>query len=126
MVVNVSVEAGAGDNVSGWAWSKMDDSATPAIDEGQIGWGSFNSTNCDFNGNGITDTRNYPQCLVGATSTNYGVTINSNGNFAGYAWSENIGWISFDPAAPYPASPNYAACLDLPGFAQARNGRGHY
>ena len=91
-----------------------------------MGWVSFNSTNCDSNGNGITDTGNYPQCLVGATSTNYGVTINSNGNFAGYAWSENIGWISFDPAAPYPASPNYAACLDLPGSAQACNGIGNY
>lgn len=78
------VKAGVGDNVSGWAWSA------------NIGWISFNSTNCDSNGDGITDTDNYSQCPVGEPITNYGVNIDSDGLFSGYAWAENIGWISFN------------------------------
>ncbi|MBI2041830.1 MAG: hypothetical protein HYT20_02325 [Candidatus Nealsonbacteria bacterium] len=63
---------------------------------------------------------------ISLSGVNYGVTINSNGNFSGYAWSENIGWIDFAPAGPYPASPNYSACLDLPGSGQACNGISDY
>ncbi|MBI2450360.1 MAG: hypothetical protein HYV47_02365 [Candidatus Nealsonbacteria bacterium] len=63
---------------------------------------------------------------INFNGSNYGVTINSNGNFSGYAWSENIGWIDFAPAGPYPASPNYSACLDLPGAGQACDGIGNY
>src|SRR3989344_1840935 len=92
------VWAGIGDNVSGYAWSE------------NIGWINFNCTN-----------------LGACGTTNYGVTINStNGNFSGYAWSENIGWINFAPAGPYPASPNYYSCLDLPGAGQACHGIGNY
>ena len=77
--------AGASDNVWGWAWSE------------NIGWISFNSTNCDSNSNGTTDNINYSQCPIGQTSADYGVNINTtNGLFSGYAWSENIGWISFN------------------------------
>lgn len=46
---------------------------------------------------------------VSFNGSNYGVNINSSGNFSGYAWSENIGWISFAPAGPYPSTPNYSA-----------------
>jgi len=59
------VEAGTGDNVSGWAWSES------------IGWISFNNTS----GGGATDYG------VDVDST--------TGVFSGYAWSENIGWINF-------------------------------
>lgn len=82
-------QAGASDNVSGYAWSE------------NIGWINFNGSN-------------------------YGVNINTNGTFNGYAWSENIGWIDFAPAGPYPASPNYPACLEFPGAGQACDGIGNY
>lgn len=38
----------------------------------------------------------------------------STGNFSGYAWSENIGWVDFGPAGGFPATPNYGAKMDLP------------
>ncbi len=37
----------------------------------------------------------------------------ATGNFSGYAWSENIGWIDFGPSAGFPAAPNYGAKADL-------------
>jgi len=95
-------EAGQEHNVSGWAWSNMDDPATPA-DERSIGWISFNNT-------------------TGGGTISYGVNINSDGTFSGSAWSENIGWINFAPAGSYPncpistcptGSPNYSAKADL-------------
>ncbi len=78
------VEAGAEHNVSGWAWSE------------NIGWISFNSTNCDPNNDGESDGAT--DCPPVETSiANYGVNINpSTGVFSGYAWSENIGWITFN------------------------------
>jgi len=50
--------------------------------------------------------------------TNYGVNIDSTtGNITGYAWSENIGWIDFDPSGPYPTDPQYSACINLPSVS---------
>ena len=90
------IKAGSEDNVSGWAWSE------------NIGWISFNCTN-----EGTCGT------------VDYGVNINdSTGVFSGYAWSENIGWIDFSPVGPYPETPNYSACLDLPGSGQTCDGVG--
>ena len=77
-------KAGILDNVSGWAWSE------------NIGWVDLNSINCDSNGNGVTDAVNYSQCPIGQTVSDYGVNINQDGILSGYAWSENIGWISFN------------------------------
>ena len=97
-------KAGASDNVSGWAWSE------------NIGWISFNSTN------------------TGA-AVDYGVNIDpSTGLFSGEAWSGGtdssasgtIGWIDFAPSGPYPGSPNYSVCLDLPGSGQTCDGVGNY
>ena len=46
----------------------------------------------------------------------YRVVLNeATGFLSGYAWSENIGWIKFNPAGPYPSAPNYSACVNLPG-----------
>ncbi len=73
-----------GDNVSGFAWSE------------NIGWISFNSSDCDTNGNGIFD-----DSVAGCPDSSvdfydYGVNIdNFTGNFSGYVWSSNVGWISF-------------------------------
>ncbi len=88
------VKAGSEHNTFGFAWSE------------NIGWVSFNNTS-------------------GGGATNYGVNIApATGLFAGYAWSENIGWIDFAPAGPYPASPNYSACLDFSGPGQTCDGLG--
>ena len=100
-------------NVWGWAWAE------------NIGWISFSCKNCDSDSDGITDTGNYSQCPVGDSIINYGVDIDNNGLFSGYAWAGGttanlggIGWIKFDPAVPYPTAPSYSACLDLPGPGQ--------
>lgn len=111
------VKAGIGQNVTGFAWSE------------NIGWVSMNSLNCDANGNGLSDGSPVG-CPPSGAISNYGVNIDSVGNFSGFAWSENIGWIQFDPAGPYPASPNYSAKMDtatgaLSGWARAlSNGDG--
>ncbi len=107
------IMAGASDNIRGWIWAA------------NIGWISFNSVNCDSDGNGITDNANYSQCPVGNTSVDYGVNASpSTGNFFGYGWSENIGWINFAPAGPYPSAPNYSVCIDWPGSGQNCEGAG--
>jgi len=81
------VRAGSTDNVSGWAWSE------------NIEWISFNSTNCDSDGDGFSDGTPVGCPSVGTPIPNYGVDVDaSNGIFSGYAWSENIGWISFNEA----------------------------
>lgn len=66
------VYAGAGENVTGFAWSE------------NIGWISFNNTS----GGGGT---NYGVNI--AEDSVYNI-----GKLSGYAWSENIGWISFNRA----------------------------
>ncbi len=87
-VVIKQAKAGVTDNVSGWAWSE------------NIGWISFNSTNCDTDGDGTREasegTAGCP--AVGTIIPNYGVKIATDGTLSGYAWSENIGWISFNAA----------------------------
>jgi VCBS repeat-containing protein len=83
-------QAGSGDNTTGWLWGGSDDGAGNASG---LGWISMNNTNPGADG-----------------SVSYGVTIpTGGGNVTGYAWSENLGWINFDPVGPYPASPNYSA-----------------
>jgi len=78
------VRAGAGQNVSGWAWSD------------NIGWISFNCTD---------------QGTCGAS--NYGVAVDSGtGDFSGYAWSDNVGWVNFAPVGSYPEAPSHVARLE--------------
>ncbi|MEA3463828.1 MAG: hypothetical protein U9R14_02020, partial [Patescibacteria group bacterium] len=130
-------QAGSDDNVSGFAWSE------------NIGWISFNSTDCvnvicrdvstkkvldyscddspfsecETNGEECADwcqvcdndatilCDGSGDCAGGACiSNNYGVNIDSaTGNFSGYTWSGNIGWIDFAPSGPYPNNPNHGA-----------------
>jgi len=71
-------------NVWGWAFAE------------NIGWTSFSCENCDSDFNGYIDV-----ACGGDNSTipsiDYGVDIDEvTGDFSGYAWSENIGWIDFD------------------------------
>lgn len=84
------VKAAGTDNVMGFAWSE------------NIGWISFNSLNCDTNSNGFIDTNAITLGCSGndnATTPviDYGVNLDAGGtnNLSGYAWSGNIGWISF-------------------------------
>ncbi len=88
------------DNVSGYAWSE------------NIGWISFNSKNCDRDGDGKADAKPPAPAACPASGTDvadYGVNIDSSGNFTSpsYAWSENIGWVSFNSAdvAGCPSTP---------------------
>ena len=68
--------SGAGHNMSGYAWS--------SYDNGGVGWISFNSNNH-------------------GGSVDYGVTVDTNKNLVGYAWSGNsvdssvngYGWLKF-------------------------------
>lgn len=75
--------AGAGHNLSGYAWSE------------NIGWISFNNTT----GGGAV---NYGVNIDMIT-----------GDLSGYAWSENIGWIMFNPTVPLSFVPNNSAKLDI-------------
>jgi len=91
------VEAGAGQNVSGFAWSD------------NTGWISFNSSS---DGSGVDYGVNIDP---------------ASGVFSGYGWSENIGWIDFAPSSGYPETPNHGAMKegnDVTGWAQALSADG--
>lgn len=104
-----TVLAGAGDNVSGYAWSD------------NIGWISFNNLNgsstIDY-GVKIDDNK---------TSSTYG-------DFSGYAWSDNLGWVSFNrsdtgnpPEAPFNTGSGPIARIDwssgnVTGWARVLSG----
>ncbi len=97
--------AGSIDNVSGFAWSE------------NIGWISFNSTDCDTDENGFIDTDVMVLGCGGDNSTDiafdYGVNINRvDGWFLGYAWSPHVGWIDFAPTG-YPSDPQYNHAVRL-------------
>jgi len=84
------VKAGTGYNVSGWLWggTTEDGSNNPERSTG-VGWIS---------------THNLGEGDL------YGLYIpSSDGSVSGYAWSENIGWIDFQPSGPYPTNPSYSA-----------------
>ncbi|MFA6106947.1 MAG: fibronectin type III domain-containing protein [Patescibacteria group bacterium] len=82
--------AGTGENIRGFAWSE------------NIGWVSFNSRDCDIDGDGIfegaTETGGSAPagCPTAGTAVDYGVNVDSGGDFSGYGWSENIGWLVFE------------------------------
>ena len=82
-------------SVWGWAWIGNSSNANSVI-----GWISFNSINCDPNQNGIYEgaAEGAPTgCPTSGTVHPYKVEIDSiTGILSGYAWSSNIGWISFN------------------------------
>lgn len=89
LLLNFSTQetkAGAAHNVTGWAWSET------------IGWISFNNRNCDADNDGLSNGSPVGCPSAGQPIANYGVNLDASGNISGYAWSENIGWISFQPA----------------------------
>ncbi len=90
--------------------------------ESGLGWISFNSTNCDTDGDGQIEVEDFapPGCPpLGTNVANYGVNIPmaTSGNLSGYAWSENVGWISFN-ANDLTLCPSSAT--DGPGSCPAR------
>jgi hypothetical protein len=82
-----------GQNVNGFGWSS------------NYGWVSFNSDACDANGDGTAD--NTAVCAQPSAAINqYGVNIQYiSGRLDGLAWSEHVGWVSFN--ADYGASTTY-------------------
>jgi hypothetical protein len=98
-------QAGSSDNVSGFVFSN------------NIGWISFNSIDCDTDGDGTIEAgEGVAGCPAeGATIPNYGANIDLTGLFSGYAWSDSIGWINFSPASGFPSIPNFSARVDLGG-----------
>ena len=85
-------------DVWGWAWSE------------NIGWISFNCLN-DYNNDEIRDDHcSGVNPETGLNYINYGVNIDEvTGDFSGFAWSENIGWIKFDPPADFDTG-RYPCC----------------
>lgn len=84
--------------MTGYAWSE------------NLGWLPLNCSNdnsCNAvnykisnNGNGVLSGYSYSSetGYISFAPSNGGVTINSSGEFQGYAWGENIGWIVFNCA----------------------------
>jgi len=95
-----TIEGCASHNISGWAWSE------------NIGWVSFSCENCDSDSNGYVDSGACGGDNSSTFSIDYGVDMDINsGVLSGYAWSENIGWVSFnysETGAP-PGSPDYSS-----------------
>lgn len=98
------VLAGTGDNVKGFAWSE------------NFGWISFNSMDCDvdgdgfFEGNGEAGGSAPTGCPTSGTAFDYGVKMDpATGAFSGYAWSEYADYINFSPTGPYPENPQISA-----------------
>jgi len=111
-------------DVAGWAWSE------------NIGWISFNDLNCDVDGDetyegggeGGGATPAPAGCPIAGAVIPYGVDLDSfSGDLSGYAWSNNIGWISFEPAdivgCPGVCQPNLAGGV-FSGWARALSNGG--
>jgi hypothetical protein len=89
-------------NLMGWAWSE------------NIGWISLNSVNCNTDGDGKYEGSGEAigsppaGCPTSGQAYNYGVNVqglptDTMRDIIGYAWSDKIGWIKFDPPSPYPS-----------------------
>ena len=76
-------------DLTGWAWSG-------GGSEPGVGWVSFSCEN-----------------LGECSTSNYGVQLDSDGNFSGYAWSGVLGWLNFNPGSGFPHQPNHGAQVDL-------------
>ena len=103
-------KAGSTDNVWDWAWSE------------NIGWISFNCIDREADTGKTCLDANDPAFNPAVNLADYGVDIDedsvspTHGYFSGYAWSENIGWINFSPAGPYPEAPNFPVRVDIDGL----------
>ena len=138
-----TAESAATDNVYGWAWSYGGEDIDPLNPSYAGGWISFNSTDCDANGNNFIDAFCVKFKSDGVTPNDdltisvipYGVNLNisGDGSLSGIAWSPNMGWISFDrgrtsnpPEPPFDSGTGPIAKIDnfgnLIGWARALQG----
>ncbi len=93
------IKAGFDESGVGWLWGGGTETDGAAPWDGtntNVGWISMNSLNCDANNDGRSDGSSTGCPLVGTVMTSYGVNIPDTGSLSGYAWSGNIGWISFN------------------------------
>lgn len=105
---NPSINATPDGAITGWGWSDT------------IGWISFNcitdGSNCATSAYGVTVT---PGQQLGSSTTAQSALA---GSLSGYAWSPNIGWISFNPSdtgvCGSPATINFSSGYVF-GFARA-------
>jgi hypothetical protein len=85
-----TARAGTADNLHGFAWSD------------NFGWVSFNSTDCDTDGDGSFEgptegVQPVPTgCPTVGEAYDYGVNVDANSLFSGFAWSNTVGWIAFE------------------------------
>lgn len=71
--------------LAGYGWSS------------DTGWISFSSINCDLNDDGRVDSTAAGCPAVGTPVAKYRVSEDpATGALSGYAWSPNVGWITFD------------------------------
>lgn len=97
-VFTQTVFAGSAASALGWMWGGSEEvSDATGEDTTGLGWISLNSLNCDADDDGLSDgAANCP--TSGDPVADYGVFIpGGDGDLNGYAWSENVGWISFQP-----------------------------
>ena len=109
--------AGPFSNTSLWAWSE------------NIGWISFNCNNPELPAPRCTNNYGVHICESDTDPLCTAIAAPKKGKFTGYAWSENIGWIKFDPppdsaTALYPEDPQYSvrlhfANMEVSGWARA-------
>jgi len=98
-------------DISGWLWGGSEDDSSNNADgtvggadnnidgnETGVGWISASSLNCDANNDGISDGSPIGCPSAGTSMTSYALRISdfSTGELAGYVWTENLGWISFE------------------------------
>lgn len=88
--------------ITGWAWAGNDLVGGSSSGTASIGWISFSGSNCggtSCNGTTCTGT-GFPSGCPNGSYADYGVTITNQGdgtaNLGGYAWSDNLGWITFN------------------------------
>ncbi|MDP3795402.1 MAG: hypothetical protein Q8R13_05815, partial [bacterium] len=91
-----SVHAANGGVLSGWAWSDLPNGSAGSGG----GWISFSSRNCDGDGDGFAGPNAPGACPPEGTGLAlYEVSVSNSGTVSGYAWSEHVGWISFNQSA---------------------------
>ena len=87
--INIIHADDVNNKLTGWAYGS------------NIGWISVNSANCDVNPNDdfIDTDIQTPGCAGNGSASviDYGVRVDSSGNFSDFAWSEMNGWIYFGP-----------------------------
>lgn len=90
---------GTASPLCGFAWGATDENP---ISKMGVGWVSFNSQDCDTDGDRIFDD-GVAGCPTSGTAVPYSVSVKPNGkDLDGFAWSSNLGWIQFGGLSGFP------------------------